>query len=155
MRDALNAGDGDVQAVLIIRHAAIPMAFNDAMWAKYEIGKTRSIKDGDDWATRNPFLNSRRATTGDRPTATLSWFASHGHILLGCGRGGAGTGQSARQRAQARLQDGVRGDEGQPRPGDDPTAERRVRHNPGTGSGMRVLQIKLTAIGYRLSAIGC
>jgi hypothetical protein len=85
MRDALNVGDSDVQAVLIIRHAAIPMAFNDAMWAKYEIGKGRSIKDGNDWATRNPYLNSRRPTTGDRPSATLSWFASHGHILLGCG----------------------------------------------------------------------
>jgi len=85
MRDALNASDNDVQAVLIIRHTAIPMAFNDAMWAKYEIGKDRNIKDGDAFATRNPYLNSRRPTTGDRPTATLSWFASHGHILLGCG----------------------------------------------------------------------
>jgi len=89
-----------VQAVLIIRHSAIPMAFNDAMWAKYEIGKDRSIKDGDDWATRNPFLNSRRPATSDRPTATLSWFASHGHILLGCGvaaQGLAGQIASARK----------------------------------------------------------
>ena len=100
MRDALNAGDGDVQAVLIIRHSAIPMAFNDAMWAKYEIGKDRSIKDGDDWATRNPYLNSRRPTTSDRPSATLSWFAAHGHVLLGCGvaaQGLAGQIASARK----------------------------------------------------------
>src|SRR5262245_1084306 len=36
MRDALGAGQGEAQAVLVIRHAAIPMAFNDAMWEKYE-----------------------------------------------------------------------------------------------------------------------
>jgi hypothetical protein len=86
MRDALETGDSDVQVVLVIRHSAIPMAFNDAMWAKYNIGKQAKIKDGNDWATRNPYLNSSRggAGRGDRPSSTLSWFAAHGHIMLGC-----------------------------------------------------------------------
>ena len=94
MRDAAGAGDHDVQAVIVIRHGAIPMAFNDAMWQKYEIGKDKKIKAArsDDWATSNPYLSGggRRGgsagTTGsaDRPQANFAWFASHGHILLGC-----------------------------------------------------------------------
>jgi hypothetical protein len=102
MRDALNAVDGDVQAVLVIRHTAVPLAFNDAMWSKYEIGKLRNVKDGADPATRNPYLNSRRPSTGDRPSATLAWFAAHGHILLGCGVAAQGL---ASQIATARSLD--------------------------------------------------
>jgi len=83
--EALDAGDSDVQAVIVIRHAAIPMAFNNAMWAKYPIGKDAKIKDGRDWATRNPYLSSKDAgPSADVPSATLSWLASHGHVLLGC-----------------------------------------------------------------------
>jgi hypothetical protein len=90
MRDAIGAGDNDVQAVIVIRHAAIPMAFNDAMWAKYEIGKDKKIKEprSDNWATRNPYIGG--AATGgananaDRPAPTLTWLGSHGHVLLGC-----------------------------------------------------------------------
>ena len=58
MRDAIGAGEHDVQAVIVVRHAAIVMAFNDAMWKKYEIGKDKKIKAprSEDWATRNPYL---------------------------------------------------------------------------------------------------
>jgi hypothetical protein len=94
MWDALGAGVDDVQIVLVMRHAGVPMVLNDAMWAKYEIGKERKIKDysNDKFATRNPFFaapapanGAPRATrSSDRPQATLSWLGSHGHILLGC-----------------------------------------------------------------------
>jgi hypothetical protein len=94
MRDALGAGVDDVQIVLVMRHAGIPMVLNDAMWAKYEIGKDRKIKDysNDKWAVRNPFFASipspnavpRANASSDRPQSTLTWLASHGHILLGC-----------------------------------------------------------------------
>jgi hypothetical protein len=95
MHDAIGAGDADVQAVLVIRHTAIPMAFNDAMWEKYELGKARKIKTprSDQWATRNPYLGGSSTSGGgrsggapaaDRPQATLTWLAAHGHILLGC-----------------------------------------------------------------------
>jgi len=95
MRDAAGAGEHDVQAVVVVRHGAIPMAFNDAMWQKYEIGKDKKIKAprSDDWATRNPYVSGGggrgRATDGtsssaDRPQANFAWLASHGHILLGC-----------------------------------------------------------------------
>lgn len=89
IKEALDPPDSDVQVVLVIRHSAIPMAFNDAMWEKYKIGKEAKIKIGNDWATRNPYLNGTRGggganRTADRPSSTLAWFASHGHIMLGC-----------------------------------------------------------------------
>lgn len=92
MRAALDVGS-DVMAVLVIRHAAIPMAFNDAMWAKYELGKAEKIKDDRTraWATRNPYLGTSTATPAgaksdapERAQGTLSWLGTHGQILLGC-----------------------------------------------------------------------
>ena len=92
MRDALGAGVNDVQAVVVIRHRAIPMAFNDAMWAKYPIGDEYKVKEpgSDAWATHNIFLAASpgRATSaptgGDRPRPNLQWLAANGHVLLGC-----------------------------------------------------------------------
>ena len=88
MRDALGAGDADVQTVIVVRHAAIPMALNDAMWGKYEIGKDKKIRDdgSDGWATRNPYVNGRGTASqdADHPVASFAWLGSHGHVLLGC-----------------------------------------------------------------------
>ena len=89
MRVAIAAGENDVQTVVVMRHAGIPMVFNDTMWAKYELGKTLKVKDypSEKWATRNPFLTApptEKAPPADRPQGTLAWLASHGHILLGC-----------------------------------------------------------------------
>lgn len=89
MRDAAAAGENDVQTVVVMRHQAVPMVFNDAIWAKYELGKDLKVKDypSEKWATRNPFAAdapTAKRPTSDRPQGTLAWLASHGHILLGC-----------------------------------------------------------------------
>jgi hypothetical protein len=88
MRDAAGAGQNDVQSVVVMRHQAIPMVFNDAMWSKYALGKELKVKDypSEKWATRNPFATatSTNKAASDRPQSTLAWLASHGHILLGC-----------------------------------------------------------------------
>jgi hypothetical protein len=92
MQAALGASGADVQTVVVIRHSAIPFAFNDAMWSKYEIGKGLKIKgDGGQWATRNPIAGPRQGGSGnrsssnaDRPQANAVWLSSHGHVLLGC-----------------------------------------------------------------------
>jgi hypothetical protein len=97
MRDSVGAGPGDVQAVVVLRHAAIPMVLNDAMWAKYQMGRDAKVKDNSTkkWATRNPFLESPPAPqaastaepakdSSDRPRSSLTWLATHGHVLLGC-----------------------------------------------------------------------
>src|SRR5215831_4901908 len=41
---ALGAAPGDAQAAIIIRHAGVVAAFNDAIWSKYDIGKLRKVK---------------------------------------------------------------------------------------------------------------
>ena len=47
--------DAQNSAVIVLRHGAIPIAMQDAMWAKYKLGEAFSIKDGDAAATRNIF----------------------------------------------------------------------------------------------------
>jgi hypothetical protein len=90
MRDALGAAEGDVQAVVVIRHSAIPMAFNDAMWEKYAFGKEEKVKDRNGkWAKRNPFAGapaepSSRPGGRTRQRYDMAWLGSNGHILLGC-----------------------------------------------------------------------
>jgi hypothetical protein len=46
---------GTTTAVVILRHGAIPLAMNDALWAKYSLGEMFVIKDGDAPAKRNPY----------------------------------------------------------------------------------------------------
>ena len=52
-----NYGTTDAQnsAVVILRHASIPLAMVDALWAKYKLGEVFSLKDGDLPATHNTF----------------------------------------------------------------------------------------------------
>jgi hypothetical protein len=90
MRDALGATDNDIQTVVVLRHVAVAMFFNDAMWEKYPIGRLRSIKAsrGEGWATKNQWVGTASARPADgaqdRPQATLAWLASRNHIILGC-----------------------------------------------------------------------
>ena len=46
---------GGTTAVVIIRHAGLGLAFNDTVWAKYNMGSTFNIKDGGVPATKNPY----------------------------------------------------------------------------------------------------
>lgn len=48
--------DAQNKAVVILRHGSIGFALNDAMWAKYRLGATFSINDGNAPATRNTWL---------------------------------------------------------------------------------------------------
>ncbi len=52
-----NYGTTDAQnsGVVILRHASIPLAMVDALWAKYNLGEVFSLKDGDAPAMRNTF----------------------------------------------------------------------------------------------------
>lgn len=47
--------DADNSTVIIMRHAAIPMAMRDEVWAKYKLGEVFTIKDGEAPATKNIF----------------------------------------------------------------------------------------------------
>jgi hypothetical protein len=93
--DAVGSAYTDMQAVIVIRHAGVIVAFNDAMWAKYELGKEQKVKDEatGKWAVRNPFASpaprnasdsTARPNNPDRPGSNLAWFAQNGHVLLAC-----------------------------------------------------------------------
>jgi hypothetical protein len=114
MHDAIGAALADVQTVVVIRHAAIPMVFNDAMWAKYDFGKEDKIKDfsTDKWATRNPFFApappkpnavARPAPPSERPQANLQWLAAH-QIVLGCDRATRGFAQQIAEKTKGQMQ---------------------------------------------------
>lgn len=92
---ALGAAPSDAQAVIVIRHAGVIAAFNDAIWSKYELGKLRKVKDDSTgkWAVRNPVASQAptkpgasppRPSSADRPGDDLGWFAQYGHTLLAC-----------------------------------------------------------------------
>jgi hypothetical protein len=72
MHDAL--GSDDSQTVVVIRHHAIPLILNDAMWKKYPIGEDKGVKERDgQWAASNPYT----VEVTDR-------LLARGHIVLGC-----------------------------------------------------------------------
>src|SRR5438034_2580176 len=50
--------DADNSAVIVLRHSAIPIAMQDALWAKYKLGEAPfNIKEGEAPATRNIFVD--------------------------------------------------------------------------------------------------
>lgn len=53
--------DGDLSAVHILRHEAIPLAMEDKLWAKYKFGELFKVTDGATKtpALRNPFWNPK------------------------------------------------------------------------------------------------
>src|SRR5437660_6823411 len=53
--DSYGTTDAQNNAVVILRHGGIPLAFQDAMWAKYKFGEVFQLKDGDAPAVRNTF----------------------------------------------------------------------------------------------------
>ncbi|MEO5567364.1 MAG: twin-arginine translocation signal domain-containing protein [Gemmatimonadaceae bacterium] len=67
--EVYKASDADMQAVIVIRHRAIPLAFNDAMWDKYGIGTAQKVENGD---KKNPW------------TGELAALRGRGAILLAC-----------------------------------------------------------------------
>jgi hypothetical protein len=77
--------DADVNAVIVMRHMGIPMVFDDAIWAHYQLGKYTKLKEpgSENWVTRNPFW---KALPDDKAGAdfTLDALRARGAVLLGC-----------------------------------------------------------------------
>ena len=84
-KDMYKLEDSDVNAVVVIRHEAIPMVLDDEMWSRYKLGEYTKIKafGSDKWATRNPFY---QAAPGDEEDAAYSMDAltKRGVVFLGC-----------------------------------------------------------------------
>lgn len=54
-RDAYGLRDQDVSAVLVLYSQTVPLAFSDAAWAEYGLGKMIEVDDGAEPARRNLF----------------------------------------------------------------------------------------------------
>lgn len=86
--DVFDLTDADVSAVLVIRHAAIPMVFGDALWSDGNFAEPDKLKDPatGEPAMRNPFINiaagSQYALTW--PDGALDTLISRGVIVLAC-----------------------------------------------------------------------
>jgi hypothetical protein len=85
---AFGLTDNDVSAVLVIRHAAVPMVLGDALWADGTFAEPGALKDPStgEPAKRNPFINvaagSRHALTW--PDGALDTLMTRGVIVLAC-----------------------------------------------------------------------
>lgn len=101
--DVYQTTDADVQAVIVMRHAGIPLAFGDALWDRYEIGKMLKIKDSatNKPARRNPFYkvdpHDRDAFAG----GTLEALHARGAVLLGCNLAAMGFAARLADRAKS------------------------------------------------------
>jgi len=90
VKDVVGTGDSDASVVVVLRHRAVPLLFNDAMWAKYDLGtatKTNDSKTGKP-ATRNIYYQHGDANghpaADDKPSATIQSLSARGVIFVGC-----------------------------------------------------------------------
>ena len=96
--EVYGTSDADTSAVLVVRHAAVPMAMNDALWDRLELGAAmatmsadrQAVKDParDEPARRNPYLNAN-VKPGDPngllwPDGGLDTLIRRGAIVLVC-----------------------------------------------------------------------
>ena len=64
-KEVYNASDADMQAVIVMRHNGVVLAFNDAVWEKYGIGADLKIPNSEKrnpWSGELATLRGRGAT---------------------------------------------------------------------------------------------
>ena len=90
VKDVFKTGDSDSSVVVVLRHAAVPMLYSDAMWAKYDLGAETKTTDPSTKkpAKRNVFFRKLdkdgKPATGDEASASIAALTSRGVIFLGC-----------------------------------------------------------------------
>jgi hypothetical protein len=80
--DVYGAAGKDANAVLVVRHFAIPLVMSDALWDRYQLGQKMAglladkqpVKDpaSGEPARRNPYLNAN-AKAGDKHVSMYLW----------------------------------------------------------------------------------
>ena len=108
-RDVAGISEKDLGLVVVIRHRAIPMAFNDAVWQKYEAGVDLKLKDPTtgEPAKRNPFLSlTKEDKFGlvDHETSLQS-LSDRGVIFLGCNSAAMGWAYMLAKKSGAKVED--------------------------------------------------
>jgi hypothetical protein len=82
----LGAGPGDLSAVFVARHEAIPLVMTQAYWDRYGVAKKNKVKHPftDKATTFNPALLPASELPPPLASFTLDGFLQGGGIILGC-----------------------------------------------------------------------
>lgn len=108
-KDVAGIDTKDLGLVVVLRHRAIPMAFGDAIWNKYDVGATFKLNDPTtgEPAKRNPFLHvtkdDKKGLVG--PDQSLQVLYDKGVIFLGCNNAAMGWGSMLAQKAGTKADD--------------------------------------------------
>ena len=90
VKDVFGSGDSDASVVVVLRHAAVPMLYNDAMWAKYNLGAETKTNDEKTKlpVTRNVFFQrldkDGNPVSDDKPSPMIKSLTARGVIFIGC-----------------------------------------------------------------------
>ena len=81
---AFGLPESDLGVVIVLRHDALPLAFNDSAWAKYKLGEVFKIEDPDTKApaVRNPYYLKPGAVP--LPDAALQKLIARGVKVAAC-----------------------------------------------------------------------
>ena len=108
-RDVAGISEKDLGLVVVIRHRAIPMAFNDFIWEKYNAGVDLKLNDPatGEPAKRNPFLNitkdDKKGMVGE--AQSLKTLHDKGVIFLGCNNAAMGWAYMLAKKAGTKVED--------------------------------------------------
>ena len=82
--EAYGVPESDLGVVMVLRHDALPLALNDSVWAKYQLGEVFKIEDPDTKApaVRNPFYLKPGALPV--PDAALQKLIARGVKVSAC-----------------------------------------------------------------------
>jgi len=110
VKDVFGGSDSDASVVVVLRHAAVPVLYSDAMWAKYNIGaETKTLDEKTKVAvTRNIYyqrVDKDGKPNDDRPSATVKSLASRGVIFVGCDLATRGFSYRLAQKAKLQQKD--------------------------------------------------
>jgi hypothetical protein len=90
VKDVFGTGDSDASVVVVLRHRAVPLLFNDAMWAKYNVGAETSTNDQKTkkpvtWNIYYQTLDAQgNPASDDKPSTTIKSLSKRGVIFVGC-----------------------------------------------------------------------
>jgi hypothetical protein len=108
-RDVVGIAEKDLGLVVVLRHRAVPMAFNDFIWEKYNAGESLKLSDPGtgEPAKRNPFLNvskdDKKGLVG--PETSLRGLYDRGVIFLGCNNAAMGWANMLAKKAGTNVDD--------------------------------------------------
>jgi hypothetical protein len=90
VKDVFGTGDSDASVVVVLRHLAVPLLYNDAMWTKYAIGASTKTMDEKTKkpVTRNVYYDKLDAqgnpVKSERPAPLIKSLTERGVVFLGC-----------------------------------------------------------------------